>query len=83
MACKCPVCKKETKHVGTLYLHILNVHDKIHESWLNSYCASNNINLMKILVDRAKNTKGANEPLIEALRRDFCTLRTLCQEHRA
>ena len=73
MACKCPVCGRETKSVGTLFLHLLNIHDFRHERWLDSYCSSNGINLMKILVNRVKNVKGANEPLIEALKKNFCT----------
>jgi len=73
MACKCQVCGRETKSVGTLLLHLLNIQDDRHGLWLHSYCSSNNIDLMRILVNRAKNIKGANESLIEALKRDFCT----------
>lgn len=72
MACKCPVCRMGTKSVGTLFLHLVNIRDIRHQEWLDSYCQSNNINLMKVLVDRAKGTKDANKSLSDALRRDFC-----------
>lgn len=73
MSCKCPVCGRKTKSVGTLFLHLRNIRDFRHERWLDSYCTSNNINLMRITVKSIKNVKGANRPLTEALRRDFCT----------
>jgi len=72
MACVCPVCDRETKTVGTLLLHVVNTHDPRHESWLELYCSSNKINLTSILVNRAKNVEGANDPLTKALKRDFC-----------
>ena len=71
MSSQCPVCEKETKSVETLFLHLVN-HDKRHDTWLESYCSSNNINLMRLLAKRANDVEGANEPLTEALKRDFC-----------
>jgi len=44
MACTCPVCGKQTAHVGTLFSHLLNIHDRGHEKWLESYCVKNSIN---------------------------------------
>lgn len=70
--CKCPVCGKQTASVGTLFSHLVNIHDPRHEKWLESYCKSNNINFMKLLVDRVKGAKDANRPLTDALKRDFC-----------
>jgi uncharacterized protein YutE (UPF0331/DUF86 family) len=70
--CKCPVCGRQTASVGTLFSHLVNINDPRHEKWLESYCNSNNINLMKLLVDRTKGTKDANRPLTDALKRDFC-----------
>lgn len=72
MPCKCPVCGRNTASVGTLFLHLVNTRDIGHEKWLESYCQSNKINFMKVLVDRAKGTKDANKPLTDALKRDFC-----------
>jgi len=72
MACKCPVCGRQTASVGTLFSHLVNIHDPQHGKWLESYCQSNNINFMKLLVDRAKGMKDASKPLTDALRRDFC-----------
>ena len=73
MACKCPVCRRRTASVGTLFSHPVNISDPQHERWLESYCQSKNINLKKILVDRVEGIKDANKPLTNALRRDFCT----------
>lgn len=72
MSCRCPVCGRRTNSVGTLFLHLVNIHNSKHQSWLESYCSSNNINFMKVLVDRVKGVKDANRPLTEALKRDFC-----------
>jgi len=72
MACICPVCGKQTAHVGTLFSHFLNIHDRGHETWLESYCAKNSINFGKLLVDRVKEKKDANKPLTDLLKRDFC-----------
>ena len=73
MGCICPVCAKQTTHVGTLFSHLLNIHDRSHETWLESYCAKNSINFGKLLVDRVQEKKDANEPLTDLLKRDFCT----------
>lgn len=73
MRCKCPVCGKQTAHVGTLFSHLLNIHDRSHETWLESYCAKNSINFGKLLIDRMKGKKDANKPLTDLLKRDFCT----------
>jgi len=73
MACICPVCEKQTAHVGTLLSHLINIHDRNHETWLESYCRKNSVNFGKLLVDRAKEKKDANKPLIDLLKRDFCT----------
>jgi len=70
--CKCPVCGRKTASVGTLFSHLVNIHDPSHEKWLDSYCKSNNINFMKVLADRVKEAKDANKPLTDALKRDFC-----------
>jgi hypothetical protein len=70
--CECPVCRKRTASVGTLFSHILNIHDPQHTTWLESYCRSNNINLMKLLANRVEGIRDANKPLTDALRRDFC-----------
>lgn len=72
MPCKCPVCGRQTATVGTLFLHLVNIRDTEHEKWLESYCQSNNVNYMKMLVERVKCTKDANKPLTDILRRDFC-----------
>lgn len=70
--CKCPVCGRQTASIGTLFSHLVNIHDPQHGEWLESYCLSNNINFMKLLVDRVKGIKDANKPLTDALKRDFC-----------
>lgn len=70
--CKCPVCGRQTASVGTLFLHLVNIRDPQHEKWLESYCQSNNINFLKVLVDRVEGIKDANKPLTDALKRDFC-----------
>jgi len=72
MACKCPVCGRQTASVGTLFLHLIGIRDLQHEKWLISYCQSNDINLGKLLAERVKEIKDANKPLTDALRRDFC-----------
>lgn len=70
--CKCPVCGRRTTSVGTLFSHLLNIHDPRHANWLESYCRSNNINFMELLSDRVRGVKDANKPLTDALKRDFC-----------
>lgn len=72
MRCKCPVCGRQTATVGTLFSHLVNIHDTSHEKWLESYCQSNGVNFMKVLLERVKGTKNANKPLTDILRRDFC-----------
>jgi len=72
MSCECPVCGKQTATVGTLFSHLVNIHDHNHEDWLESYCQSNGVNLMGVLVERTTGRKGANKPLTDILRRDFC-----------
>ena len=72
MPCKCPVCRKNTTTVGTLFLHLVNIHDTRHARWLESYCQTNNVNFGKLLVDRVKGIKNANKPLTDVLKRDFC-----------
>lgn len=72
MHCKCPVCGRQTATVGTLFLHLVNIHDAGHENWLESYCQSNDVSLMKVLLDRVEGKKYANKPLTDILRRDFC-----------
>lgn len=73
MACICRVCGKRTAHVGTLFSHLINIHDSRHETWLGSYCRKNSVNLGNLLVDRAKEKEGATKPLTDLLKRDFCT----------
>jgi uncharacterized protein YutE (UPF0331/DUF86 family) len=70
--CKCPVCGRKTASVGTLFSHLINIHDPRHEKWLDAYCKSNKIDFMKILADRVNGTKDANKPLTDALKKDFC-----------
>lgn len=72
MSCECPVCGRETEHVGTLFSHILNTHNPTHREWLDDYCVKNNINMMRLLAERALDKKNANKPLTDAFRRDFC-----------
>jgi len=72
MACTCPVCRKRTAHVGTLFSHLINIHDRSHEMWLESYCKKNNVNFGRLLADRALDKKDANKPLTDMLKRDFC-----------
>ncbi len=72
MVCKCPVCERNAASVGTLFLHVVNTQDAKHKEWLESYCQSNNINLMKLLADRALDKKDANKPLTNLFKRDFC-----------
>ncbi|GAG91836.1 unnamed protein product [marine sediment metagenome] len=72
MSCKCPLCDKETTSVGTLFLHLINIHDDRHERWLESYCSENNINFGELLANRVKGVKNANKPLTDILRRDYC-----------
>jgi len=73
MACICPVCGKQTAHVGTLFSHLINIRDMNHETWLESYCKKNSVNFGKLLVDRVKEKKDAIKPLTDLLKRDFCT----------
>ena len=73
MACICPVCGKRTAHVGTLFSHLINIHDMNHATWLEYYCEKNSVNFGKLLVDRVKEKKDANKPLTDLLKRDFCT----------
>jgi hypothetical protein len=73
MSCKCPVCGRNTTTVGTLFSHIVNIHDPGHERWLNTYCRSNNIDLTELLRQRALDNKDANKPLTAVLKRDFCS----------
>jgi hypothetical protein len=70
--CKCPVCGKRTTSVGTLFSHLLNIHDPQHANWLESYCQSNDINFLELLSDRVRGMKDANKPLTDALKKDFC-----------
>lgn len=72
MRCKCPVCGKSTTTVGTLFSHLVNIHDTRHARWLESYCQTNNVNFGRLLVDRVKGIKDANKPLTDVLKRDFC-----------
>jgi hypothetical protein len=73
MACKCPVCGKQTAHVGTLFSHLMNnMYDNRHETWLGSYCNTNDVNLSSLLADWAKEKEGATKPLTTLLKRDFC-----------
>jgi hypothetical protein len=73
MACKCPVCRKPTAHVGTLFSHIMhNIYDSRHEKWLESYCSANSVELSKLLADWGKEIEGATKPLTSLLKRDFC-----------
>ncbi len=72
MACICPVCRKRTAHVGTLFSHLVNISDINHITWLESYCKKNNVNFSKLLADRVKEKKDANKPLTDLLKRDFC-----------
>jgi hypothetical protein len=72
MSCKCPQCGKVTSNVGTLFSHLINIHDPAHDEWLKSYCKSNNIDLLTILLNRAKEIPNANKPLTTILKRDFC-----------
>jgi hypothetical protein len=72
MACICPVCRKRTAHVGTLFSHLINIRDSRHETWLESYCRKNSVNFGSILVDRVKEKEGATRPLTDLLKRDFC-----------
>ncbi len=73
MACECPVCGRRTAHVGTLFSHLINIHDINHTARLESYCEKNDVNFGKLLIDRVKEKKDANKPLTDLLKRDFCT----------
>jgi len=72
MICRCPVCRKTTSTVGTLFSHIINNTDTSHEKWLESYCKLNNIDFGRLLLDRINGNKDANKPLTVLLKRDFC-----------
>jgi hypothetical protein len=72
MPCRCPVCRKKTTSVGTLFSHIVNIRDIQHERWLASYCQANNIDLGIVMLNRVKGIKGANKPLTNVLKRDYC-----------
>ena len=71
MACKCPVCRKPTAHVGTLFSHIMsNYGDSRHDTWLDAYCKDNGINLGVLLEEERE---GAARSLTDLLKKDFCT----------
>jgi hypothetical protein len=73
MSRRCPVqgYGKITSNVGTLFSHLINIHDETHDKWLESYCKINNINLMGLLVDHVNEVKNATSSLTNCFKRDF------------
>lgn len=71
MSCKCPVCGRITKHVGTLYLHLTG-RNTAHLEWLESYCQSKGLNYGQILSNGLRDVKDATKPLTNLLKEDFC-----------